>query len=581
MSQAKTGLGKLQVPQTGAAASNAPSRSGSKKLTRSGSKLGPKGSKASSKQPSTVDDADRLPGGWASSAERYKFLQKVRRDEGYRENEREERLEALMEARTHALRLQNCWPLWEDEQVRNSLLDAIQAPNPERGKSLYVDEGPPPNHPSVRTAALGILVQLALDEGVREHMAQDTLLRESLVEALRLEPAAAMEAAEATAVAASASSRPGTSGTLGEKDEAEDLTPPIPVQSRAQQLLAMLVPVRACAKALRRPADAGLPVEEDFDYVWMEESEEEEINEDDPIVEVLTEAGKEYQATQMEGTGEPAKAEMQDADGDASSQGDPDALLAEVEDILYAKKASSDQDLLDVLAMTACPPNPKELQQLPPWRPGAAQSRRLDTLWTFAATRNNAENTRLWRCDKVRETLLFSAEVTQPDCVRISSLGALTALMARDENKVSMWEDEGVRKAFVLGASEQISAPLDATGETKAGGQESEVKHLRPQRLEVRLQAMLGLSMLAESDELREEIWKDKRLVASVQNAVETPGPLRPIGLQVLQHLSQSAEIQADMVKCGIRELLATRLPDLEKHQHRACEIAHNRLLAV
>ena len=23
------------------------------------------------------------------------------------------------------------------------------------------------------------------------------------------------------------------------------------------------------------------------------------------------------------------------------------------------------------------------------------------------------------------------------------------------------------------------------------------------------------------------------------------------------------------MVKCGIRELLATRLPDLEKHQHR------------
>lgn len=112
----------------------------------------------------------------------------------------------------------------------------------------------------------------------------------------------------------------------------------------------------------------------------------------------------------MEGTDEPAKVEMQDAEGDASSQGDPDALLAEVEDILYAKKPSSDQDLLDVLAMTACPPNPKELQQLPPWRPGAAQSRRLDTLWTFAATRNNAENTRLWRCDKVRDALLSSAE---------------------------------------------------------------------------------------------------------------------------------------------------------------------------
>eukprot|EP00435_Cladocopium_sp_Y103_P034005 s1502_g8.t1 len=189
-------------------------------------------------------------------AERYKFLQKVRRDEGYRENEIEERLEALMEApllaRTHALRLQNCWPLWEDEQVRNSLLDAIQAPNPERGKSLYVDEGPPPNHPTVRTAALGILVQLALDEAVREHMAQDTVLRESLVEALRLPPVAEATVEATPEATVEVSSRPGT-GTAGgrvqgEKDEAEDLTPPIPVQSRAQQLLAMLVPVRACVR---------------------------------------------------------------------------------------------------------------------------------------------------------------------------------------------------------------------------------------------------------------------------------------------------------------------------------------------
>ena len=49
------------------AGSNAPlSRTSSKKLTRSGSKLG---KKASSKQ-ITVDDADRLPGGWASSTVR-------------------------------------------------------------------------------------------------------------------------------------------------------------------------------------------------------------------------------------------------------------------------------------------------------------------------------------------------------------------------------------------------------------------------------------------------------------------------------------------------------------------------------
>eukprot|EP00434_Breviolum_minutum_P039981 symbB.v1.2.035520.t1/scaffold4803.1/size34571/1 len=153
MSQAKLGPGKLQVPQTGATSSPSVSRTGSKRLTggRGSSKVD---SKSPSKQSSAVNDADRLPGGWASSAERYKFLQKVRRDAGYRENEREERLEALME-------------LWADEQVRSSLLDAIQAPDPERGKSLYVEEGPPPNHPTVRIAAFGILVQLALDEGAK------------------------------------------------------------------------------------------------------------------------------------------------------------------------------------------------------------------------------------------------------------------------------------------------------------------------------------------------------------------------------------------------------------------------------
>jgi len=570
MSQAKLGPGKLQVPQTGGATSSpSVSRTGSKRLTRGNSKLD---SKSPSKQSSAVNDADRLPGGWASSAERYKFLQKVRRDAGYRENEREERLEALMEVRTHALRLQNCWQLWADEQVRSSLLDAIQAPDPERGKSLYVEEGPPPNHPTVRIAAFGILVQLALDEGVREEMAQNTLLRESIVEALHLEPAetSAETPAETSAETPAEIPVEGTESlkmpTGAEEVEVEDLTPPIPVQSRAQQLLAMLVPVRACAQALLRPAAAGVKVEEEVEYIWMEESEEEELQEDDPIVEV------EVAVDQEVNPGQEQTAEMEvPLDDAASSVADADALLAEVEDILSAKKPSSDQDLLDVLATTACPPNPEELQQLPPWRPGAAQSRRLDTLWTFAATRDNAENSRLWGCEKVRDALLLSAEASQPDCVRISSLGALTALMARDENKIPMWEDAEVRKAFILAVAEQIALADEA----------SSVKHLRPQREEIRLQALLGLSMLAECDELRKEIWNDKRLVASIQNAVETPGPLRPLGLQVFQHLSHEKEIQDEMVSSGVRSLLAAQLPELEKHQHRACEIAHDRLLSV
>ena len=101
----------------------------------------------------------------------------VSRRGGYREREplgivsgslsvslrREERLEALMELRAHALRLQNCHALWADEEVRSSVLDAVQAPDPERGKSLYVEEAPEANALSIRTAAFGILAGASSD----------------------------------------------------------------------------------------------------------------------------------------------------------------------------------------------------------------------------------------------------------------------------------------------------------------------------------------------------------------------------------------------------------------------------------
>ncbi|CAE7330995.1 KAS1 [Symbiodinium sp. CCMP2592] len=168
-------------PRLGSKRGSSTSRSGSKQstagkqsLARVSSKLR-KGSKEKSLEPA-------LPGGWTTTTERNNFLQKVRRDLGHRDNERLERLEAIMEVRQLALQRQNCWPLWEDEQVRRALLDAIQAPDPERGKSLYVDEGPPPNHPTIRTAACGVLVQLALDDAVQYEMASDTLVRESIAQ---------------------------------------------------------------------------------------------------------------------------------------------------------------------------------------------------------------------------------------------------------------------------------------------------------------------------------------------------------------------------------------------------------------
>eukprot|EP00913_Durusdinium_trenchii_P011278 g10591.t1 len=432
-----------------------------------------------------------------TSTDRLRFLQKLDRHGPYRENERLERLEALMELRAHALRYQNCWHLWKDEEVRDCLLDALEAPDPERGKSLYVEEGPPPNHPSVRTAAFGILVQLALDEAVREEMAQHELLRASVVEALR------PEMKEDTVTA---------------------------------------------------PDDE----DEDEDFIWMEESEEEEEMEDDPVLDPTKDPTGEMSSDlgQMDSVD---KAEAQpeapaEAEGGAESEADPDALLAEVEDILTAKKPSSDEDLLDALVTAACPDAEQLLQldSLPPWRPGAALARRLDSLWTLAATRDNAESGQLCRFERVKEALLFGADVTQPDCVRISALGALTALMARNENKQSMWQDPEVQKVLVSGAADQIFAPSSEVSQHQ----------LRPQATELRLQALLGLSMLAECDELRPEIWQDQRLVASLQDAVEKPGPLRPIALQVLQHLSQSWENREDMIKAEIPKLIGAALPE-------------------
>ncbi|CAK9079190.1 unnamed protein product [Durusdinium trenchii] len=570
---------KLQVP-----GGSAPlSRNSSKKLTRSGSKLG-KASKSSSRLP----QEPALPGGWQTSTDRLRFLQKLDRHGPYRENERLERLEALMELRAHALRYQNCWHLWKDEEVRDCLLDALEAPDPERGKSLYVEEGPPPNHPSVRTAAFGILVQLALDEAVREEMAQHELLRASVVEALRPEmkedtvSGASLEGSPTASNPASpASSRPMSPTSVGSPTSAEDETveiemgTPIPAQSRAQQLLAMLLPSRVCAKVLQRAAPDD--EDEDEDFIWMEESEEEEEMEDDPVLDPTKDPTGEMSSDlgQMDSVD---KAEAQpeapaEAEGGAESEADPDALLAEVEDILTAKKPSSDEDLLDALVTAACPDAEQLLQldSLPPWRPGAALARRLDSLWTLAATRDNAESGQLCRFERVKEALLFGADVTQPDCVRISALGALTALMARNENKQSMWQDPEVQKVLVSGAADQIFAPSSEVSQHQ----------LRPQATELRLQALLGLSMLAECDELRPEIWQDQRLVASLQDAVEKPGPLRPIALQVLQHLSQSWENREDMIKAEIPKLIGAALPEVDKRMARACEITRDRLLAA
>ena len=494
-----------------------------------------------------------------------------------------------MELRGHALRYPNCWPLWSDEEVRELILDAIQATDPEAGKSLYVEDPPPPNHPSVRTAAFGILVELSLDETVREEMAQNELLRESIVEALRPEQVSPSREGSPAGESSLDLSSPRTEGSrrggsrptsptltsAGGEDEV-DLTTPVSVQSRAQQLLAMLLPSRACAKALLRPAQ---PIEDEDEFVWVEESEEEEIWEDDPVVEPseieqATDPGGQSPEAQasgvLQGSGE--------VPADAESEADADALLAEVENILHAKKPSSDEDLLDALASAAYPQELADLQELdlqPPWRPGAALSRRLDTLWSLAATSDNAENSQLCRFEKVKDALLFGADVTQPDSVRISALGTMAALLARDENKELMWQDPEVRKVLVLGAADQISAPVE--GETDS-------KLLRPQRTEVRLQAITALAMLAECTELREEIWKDPRVAASLQNAVEKPGPLRKVALQVLQHLSQALGNREDMVNTGIPDLIDSVGPDLEKHDkrlHRACEITRDRLLAA
>jgi len=569
-----TGSSPQASPRLGSKRASSTSRSGSKQSTAGKQSLGRvssklrKGSKEKSLEPA-------LPGGWTTTTERNNFLQKVRRDLGHRDNERLERLEAIMEVRQLALQRQNCWPLWEDEQVRRALLDAIQAPDPERGKSLYVDEGPPPNHPTIRTAACGVLVQLALDDAVQYEMASDTLVRESIVEALEQLPPL-----------------PPVDDDAESSPKAKDPKAPSPkeptpfdTQSRAQQLLALLLPAGICAKALRPPAF----VEPDARFVWVEESEEEEMSEDDPVVDPMQiEVARPATAPRAEEPSGPLPAapdaqqrKAEDASSAASSEVDPSSLLEDVEAILNAKKPSTDEDLLYASAACAEPLNPEEeLQGLPPWRPGAARSRRLDTLWSFAATSGNAENGQLWHFEKVRDVLLSSAEAHQPECVRISALGTLAALAAREENRVPMWDDPRVKKVFIVAAAEQVVLPA----ETSAEGEAPKAAQMRPQCWEIRLQALLGLSAFAQAeDRIRQEIWSDPRLVASLQNAAEKPGPLRDAALQTLRALTQCYENQEPMVQASVPLLLGASSADesLAKRQRRGCELARDRLLVA
>eukprot|EP00931_Biecheleriopsis_adriatica_P069456 TRINITY_DN4329_c0_g1_i1.p1 TRINITY_DN4329_c0_g1~~TRINITY_DN4329_c0_g1_i1.p1 ORF type:complete len:652 (-),score=199.99 TRINITY_DN4329_c0_g1_i1:25-1980(-) len=606
-----------------------------------------------------ADDREVVPGGWTKK-ERRVFLQKVKREEPSRENEREERLQALVQVRELSTQLENCSHLWEDIEVRNALLDAMEPPNPERGKSIYVEDGPPDNDPFVRAVATGVLVHLCFDKTVIETLSQDTKLRELIVEALQqVEPLKPPDPSAEEDVGADAT-----------RDGPAPIEPtPAHIQSRSQYLLAVLTvgyerEKGVCAKAIARPRieEEEVPPVHDDDDCQEENAEEEELDDDEVVdpdditwrersvipggrkgkrsqerdlllmsddqkqrvkqrkaekeeerkmEEMARQAEQERRRKEMEeevdsqdvdsDKEEPEEEEEEEGDVDVpdvleqeeqkgeekeesseeSEEIDPDTLLAEVEDILYATKPSADEDMLMALCASADPlTSEEELLQTPPWRPGAALARRLDGLWSFAATRLTAESNGLWRFEQVREVLLKSAEVSNPERIRISALGTLSALLAFDENKRPMWEEPRLQKVVILGAASQVAVAAEGVDADEGA---PKVMTMQPQSTELRSQALICLaSAAAGGDDFRQAMWADARIVAALRDAAETSGPLQPLAVSVIRELTQSKENQDPMIDAGIPKLMGQILArgELLKSDSRACEMSRDRLLA-
>jgi len=577
-----------------------------------------------------AEEEEKAPPGWPGVGDREAFLHKFRRER--RDNEREERMEALAEFRALAFKPENIVHFIKDDTVRAALIDGLQPPNLDRGKSIYVDDGPPDNDPHIRAVTAGILAHMTIDQDARMIMGQDTPLRETIIETMQHVELPIEEDVEEGAF------------EIKEVKTGPDPAKPAPffVQSRMHALLGLLVQEGAVSKATARP----LPEDEMLGMV--EEGEEEEEMEEDPVVEVEAredEQDDRKEAAEKEKAEEEAKRleeerlrklaeekesrkqleapkadvpdsdaisskdakgskapedgdededeDEQDAELDAeedekdesseeSEEVDPDALLAEVEDILYAKKPSSDEDLLEALCLVTAPQNSEEeLQQLPPWRLGAARSRRLDVVWTFAATRNNTDSNGLWRFEKLQAVLLDATEISQPDNVRMSALSVLNAMLARDENKRPMFEDERVVKTFALAAAASVPVPVEKPGDGSTGA----ASELRPQSVELRRQGLIGISLMAEcvdeGDEVRQKLWANRRISASLIDAVGREGPLRPLALRGLRELSKTEANHQDMLEAQVPELMGTALEDktLDRRQLRYCELGSDRLL--
>mmetsp|Transcript_78823 Transcript_78823/g.139138 ORF Transcript_78823/g.139138 Transcript_78823/m.139138 type:complete len:669 (+) Transcript_78823:43-2049(+) len=590
---------------------------------------------------------DEIPPGWPSAGDRTTFLHKFRREE--RDNEREERFEALEEFKALALQPQNCVHFWKDDEVRAALVDALKPPNVDRGKSIYVDDGPPDNDPQIRAVMAGLLAHMTTDQDARALIGQDTPLREIIIQTMQH-------------VELPVEKEEGAEEEEEEDDEDKPKTGPDPakpapffVQSRMHALLGLLVQEGAVSKATARP-----PLPEDEEY-GIEEGEEEEEKEDDPEVDVETEddgkedmfskarkrkekkeaaqkekeetekrlmeemerklaeeeeerkrleadvpdsdvssskgskelskedaaAGVEKDEDEDEEDEEDKELDLEDekeesSEEDESEDIDPDALLAEVEDILYEKKPSSDEDLLEALCLVTAPQNSEEeLMQLPPWRPGAARTRRLEVVWTFAATSNNMDNNGLWRFEKLQTVLLDATEVSQPDNMRVSALGALNALLARDENKRPMFEDERVVKTFALAAAAAVPVPVANIGD----GSTDVASELRPQSVVLRRQGLTGIGLLAEcvdeGDEVRRKLWENRRISASLIDAAGKEGPLRPLALRALRELSKTDANHQHMLEAEIPELMGKALEDtsMDRRQLRYCELGRDRLV--
>lgn len=479
----------------------------------------------------------------------------------------ETRLEAIARVRELAQVAANREALWKDNKVRGALVDAIEPPSEDHGKSLLKEEEPI-NDEKVRLQALGALVQIAVEPANRAVGPEnDVLLREVLVEA------------------------------AGPKENVQ-------LRSRAQILLSLLALNGSCAHALHGypemcPACKAALQAAEVQEALMAEKEAEKAAREVEKQRKLEEKQRKQKAKERAERAR-RRSDGEDVSTDEEYDEEEDAKLAaeldreeeeqeeeeeedeESEEEQSPPKPSDDNAVLEALLSCGLQTSSAEipltgaesgfeLVTWDSWQKVEVKSRVLGTIASWCSLADRFAADAAWRHPKLREMILVSTQARAPFAVRDSALGALTALVLTSEKKEQLWGDPSLRKVLITAASKEVM--IQDEEEEELG------KELQP--VEIRLKAFSALKCLADARECQEAMWKDKKLVPLLLSSVREGSRVRAGAAATLVNLSKCKENWAPMLSARVHELLEAAAEDavLTRRERRVCLCGRDRLL--